>query len=106
MYAVAMIGVLAVLIGGASLVAKAYVAAQRAAAASDLGALAGARARVDGSGDPCTAAARIVERNGAQMIGCEIEGETVVITSSVAVTLGSFGLKDATAQARAGPVTE
>lgn len=105
-YAVAMIGVLAVLAAGTTLVAKAHVAYQRAAAAADLGALAGARALVDGTGDPCYAAAQIVQRNGAQLTGCAIEGETVVIDSTVAVSLGSFGLKDATARARAGPVPE
>lgn len=105
-YVVAMVGVLAVLAGGATLVAKAHVAQQRAAAAADLGALAGARALVDGTADPCTAAGQIVQRNGAQLAGCAIEGETVVITSAVTVRLGGLGLNDATARARAGPVPE
>lgn len=103
-YAVAMIGVLAALTAAATLIAKAQVSYQRAAAAADLGALAGARALVDGSDDPCGAAARIVRRNGAELAGCAIEGETIVITSRVSVTLGSFGIEAAAARARAGPV--
>lgn len=105
-YAVAMIGVLAVVAGAATLVAKAHVAYQRAAAAADLGALAGARALVDGTAEPCAAAAQIVQRNQAVLAGCVIEGQTIVITSRVAVRLGSLGLKDATARARAGPVRQ
>ncbi len=104
MYAVALLVVLGVVAGGAAFVAKAFVAHQRAAAAADLGALAGARALVDGDGDPCAAAGEIVQRNGADLADCVIEGQTVLITSTVAVDLGGFGVREATARARAGPV--
>lgn len=103
-YAVALLAVLGVVAGGVAFVAKAYVAQQRAAAAADLGALAGARALVDGVSDPCAAADQIVQRNGADLADCVIEGQTVLITSSVAVDLGGFGVREATARARAGPV--
>lgn len=105
-YAVAMLGVLTVLIAGGALLAKAHVAQQRAAAAADLGALAGAQALLDGTDDPCAAAARIVHRNDAQLAECVIDGETIIITSAVAVSLGGLGVHEATARARAGPVPD
>lgn len=105
-YVVAMLGVLGALTAGAVLVGKAHVAQQQAATAADLGALAGARALVDGTGDPCAAAAAIVHRNGAQLTGCVVEGENLLVSTTVPVGLGSLGLQNATARARAGPVPE
>lgn len=103
-YAAALAGVLIVITAAAAIIGKAHVAHRRAASAADLAALAAAQVLVDGSGDPCARATSVAGVNGAGVTACAIEGETVLITTSVPVDLGGLGLLDASASARAGPV--
>jgi secretion/DNA translocation related TadE-like protein len=86
------------------LVAAAYGARQRAAAAADLAALAGAARLADG--DPCAAAERVVAANGAQLAACSYDATSVAVTAAVPVppALRGLGAGPATARARAGPV--
>lgn len=92
--------VLVIYVGGAVL------ARHRAQSAADLSALAAAIDHVAGEVDPCASARNLAGRqsSGAELVGCRIVGEDVVVTVRVPVELGSFGTNDATAQARAGPV--
>jgi secretion/DNA translocation related TadE-like protein len=76
------------------------VARHRAESAADLGALAGARRAVDGSGDACGEAGRIVRANGARLVACRLEGFDVVVTAAVD---GPAGWGSAEGSARAGP---
>ena len=76
----------------------------RAQAAADLSALAAAGALDRGVVDACAAGGVIVERMGAVMNSCVVEGWDVVMEVSITLPLGQFGLRDAVAAARAGPV--
>lgn len=105
LYVAAVISILSALAAGAVILGKAHVAHGRAAAAADLAALAAAQVLLDGSGDPCARADAIAARNRARVDSCVIEGETVVVSASVPVELGSLGVLTASARARAGPVT-
>lgn len=92
-------------IGTAVLViGMARTARHQADAAADLAALAAASALLEGGAAPCAAAADIATRNGANLTGCTIEGQTVRVAVSVPVNLGTWGLGEALARARAGPV--
>lgn len=62
------------------------VARQRAQAAADLGALAGARHALAGEATACRYAARIVEANGAIMERCRLTGLDLTITVSAATS--------------------
>lgn len=76
----------------------------RAQAAADLSALAAAGALDRGIADACAAGGVIVERMGAVMTSCVVENWDVVVGVSITLPLGQFGLRDAVAAARAGPV--
>jgi len=86
------------------LLAVAQAARHRADSAADLAALAAAQALVDGTEVPCEAAGGNAAVNGAQLASCVIDGEVVTVSVSIDVRLGRFGLGEATATARAGPV--
>ncbi|QHC02329.1 hypothetical protein EK0264_07150 [Epidermidibacterium keratini] len=85
-------------------IGMARAARHQADAAADLAALAAASALLDGSAEPCTAANEVAARNGATLAGCAIEGQTVRVNVTVAVNLGRWGIGQAGARARAGPV--
>ncbi|WP_325027375.1 Rv3654c family TadE-like protein [Gordonia iterans] len=89
-------------------VGGAVQARHRAQAAADLGALAAARSQLFGEGDPCARARDLTARQeGAPAVtGCVLVGEDVVVTVTVRAWLGRFGVRDAVARARAGPVEE
>ena len=59
-------------------------ARQRAAAAADLGALAGAAAAATSSDQACRAAAWVVRENGGQLRRCTVESGDVRVTASAA----------------------
>ncbi len=70
--------------------------------AADLAALSGT-ARLQKHGDACAVAEEIAGDNDAEMAGCTIEGNDVVVTVHGVVPL-PFGLDGTiTSQARAGP---
>ncbi len=89
-------------------VGGAVLARHRAQAAADLGALAAARSQLFGEGDPCARARDLTARQeGAPAVtGCVLDGQDVVVTVTVRSLLGRFGVRDAVARARAGPVGE
>lgn len=80
-------------------IGAAMSARHRAQAAADLAALAAAGAEAD----QCAAAARIVVAMGAQLDRCRVDGPDAAVRARITVRLGMFGIKTATAAARAGP---
>jgi secretion/DNA translocation related TadE-like protein len=90
------------LLVAALLLAQAGVHAQRAAAAADLAALAGAdAARGLRPGDPCTVAAETARRNNASLTSCVLVGGGIVEVRTQLLQ-GSY-LGSATGRSRAGP---
>ncbi|PYC68286.1 helicase [Micromonospora arborensis] len=99
------VGMVFVLVGtfGAAVVGAA-MAAQRAAVAADLGALAGAGKAFDGDSAACTFAADIAARNGGRLVDCRLDGLDLLVTVEVAVTPLPGLTRIAASTARAGPV--
>jgi len=87
-------------------VGAAVLARHRAQSAADLSALAAAVDHVGGEPDPCAAARQsaAAQQPRADLVECRIDGEDVVVSVRVPVDLGTFGVRAATAKARAGPV--
>ncbi|MFT4125756.1 MAG: flp pilus-assembly TadE/G-like family protein [Gordonia sp. (in: high G+C Gram-positive bacteria)] len=87
-------------------VGVAVLARHRAQSAADLSALAAAVEQVGGQGDPCAVASVIVDeqRISARVARCVVDGDDVVVEVVVPVGLGRWGVRDAGARARAGPV--
>ena len=77
------------------------VAQRRAAAAADLSALAGAVAAQHGQ-DPCAAAHRMADLDGATLGSCEVDGERVRVVSEVELRMGGHELV-VRARGHAGP---
>ncbi|WSJ01992.1 flp pilus-assembly TadE/G-like family protein [Nocardia sp. NBC_01329] len=84
----------------------AVVARHRAQAAADLAALAAAGELWNGAEAGCAAAESLVQRTGAGLVRCEIDGWDAVISIEEKVPLGPFGTRSIRAVARAGPVEE
>ena len=80
------------------------VARHQAAAAADLGALAGARHAFSGEAAACSYAAELVGANHARLTACVLEGLDLVVTVEVDAGGPVRGLGTARAVARAGPV--
>lgn len=87
-------------------VGAAVLARHRAQAAADLSALAAAADHVAGNTDPCAVARAVAaaQRPSTEVVSCRLDGEDVLVSVRVPVDLGSFGVRAATASARAGPV--
>ncbi|WP_374102212.1 Rv3654c family TadE-like protein [Micromonospora sp. U21] len=100
--AVGLVFVLAGTYGAA--VASAAMAAQRAAVAADLSALAGAARAIDGDVTACGSAADIAARNGGRLVECRTDGLDVLVTVEVAVTPLPGLTRVVASTARAGPV--
>ncbi|WP_454050761.1 Rv3654c family TadE-like protein [Cellulomonas sp. Marseille-Q8402] len=93
------VAVTVLLTGALGMLVGAQVARSRAQAAADLGALAAAEHLLRGRAGPCAVARDVVERNGAVLASCTVEGGGVVaVRSTAAAPVG-----DATARASAGP---
>ncbi len=110
---VAVMAVVVLLAGLLAAAAAGIAAANRAQHAADLAALAAAASiavpvgvGLDGAAvtaaDPCGLGRRVAERNGADLVGCEV-GADGVVQVSVAVREGRGIGGDGHAQARAGP---
>jgi secretion/DNA translocation related TadE-like protein len=96
---------LAVLGAAVVLVSAAVVARHQATAAADLAALAGAGRAAVGDPDPCAAVARVASANRAEVDSCALRnGDVVEVRIHIRVRLGPFGVAEAPARARAGPV--
>ncbi|GAA2385632.1 flp pilus-assembly TadE/G-like family protein [Gordonia cholesterolivorans] len=91
----------AMLYSGAAVVAR-----HRAQSAADLSALAAAAVRVSGDGEACATARQLMSRQEGdpRMTGCVVDGDDVQLSVAVRVRLGRFGIREARAVARAGPV--
>lgn len=90
-------GIITALLGLCAVVGLAAVgliAAQQAALAADLAAVAGAWARHHGE-DACAAAAQVAELNGASLSACRVAGADVTVTAEV---------RGREVSARAGPI--
>lgn len=99
------LGLLAVLVFVAAVSAGTVgvvVTHRRAQAAADLAALAGAAALQRGE-DPCLAATRIARRHDARLGHCLVEGQTLAVTTTVALP-SVLGGRLVPARARAGPM--
>lgn len=101
-----MIAGLAVLLVAMLYVGAAVVARHRAQSAADLVALAGASAQLTGEGEACAEARLLAaKQEGApRVVRCTVDGDDVQVRVAVSVRLGRFGVREATAVARAGPV--
>ena len=102
------LGVIAVLLAAAVGIAgliQAQSATGRARAAADLAAISGATvlSSVVAPGDPCAMAGRVAAANGASVSACSVAGEDVTVSVVVPTTILGRP-RQATAQARAGPV--
>lgn len=99
------IAALASILIGVLYVGAAVVARHRAQSAADLGALAAASAQLIGD-DGCEAAADLLAgaEGSPRISSCIVDGEDVVLRIAVSVRIGGFGVRDAVAAARAGPV--
>ena len=102
------LGVIAVLLAAAVGIAgliQAQSATGRARAAADLAAISGATvlSSVIAPGDPCAMAQRVAAANGASVSTCSVAGEDVTVSVIVPTTILGRP-RQATAQARAGPV--
>jgi secretion/DNA translocation related TadE-like protein len=103
---VLMVAVVAVVLSAAAAalgLAAALVTRQRAEAAADLGALAGAQALLRGD-DACGAAGRVAAAGSARVVACDAAGTTVHLLVEVALPgpLGALDVPPARARARAG----
>lgn len=91
----------------AGLVSAVWVAVSlahhQAVAAADLAAVSAARALV-AADDPCGAAAEIAARHRADLLRCDVSGDTVEVVAAVRLGLGALGSPEVPATARAGPV--
>ncbi|MFC7958483.1 Rv3654c family TadE-like protein [Rhodococcoides kroppenstedtii] len=85
-------------------VGAAVAARHRVQAAADLAALAGAAALVEGDAAGCAAARVVGDRMGVVLATCAAEGWDLEVRFRVTVRLGRFGVREAVAVARAGPV--
>lgn len=96
---------LAVLLVAVLYLGAAVLARHRAQHAADLGALAAAVDAVSGADDPCARARELTTRqDGAPRVTrCARDGQDVLVAVVVRVRLGHWGVREATAQARAGP---
>ncbi|GAB17695.1 hypothetical protein GOEFS_036_01340 [Gordonia effusa NBRC 100432] len=86
-------------------VGAAVIGRHRAQSAADLAALGGAISQLAGQ-DACEKVADIVHRQAtnARLGRCETVGDDVVVTVIIGITLGHWGIREARASARAGPV--
>lgn len=103
--ALGVIAVALVLCLGASALMRSQSASGRAQAAADLAAISGATAltSVYHPDDPCQVATRVARANGAELTGCQVDGEDVTV--DVVVRIRILGVpRTAGARARAGPV--
>lgn len=103
--ALGVIAVALVLCLGASALMRSQSASGRAQAAADLAAISGATAltSVYHPDDPCQVATRVARANGAELTGCQVDGEDVTV--DVVVRIWILGVpRTAGARARAGPV--
>ncbi|MFC2780444.1 MULTISPECIES: Rv3654c family TadE-like protein [Actinomyces] len=104
-YALGVITVLLVAALGITGLIQAQSATGRARAAADLAAVSGATvlSSVIAPGDPCAMAGRVAAANGASVSSCSVTGEDVTVSVVVPTTILGRP-RQATAQARAGPV--
>lgn len=87
-------------------VGAAVVARHTAQSAADLAALSGAGAVDGGSEAACAASGEIATRMRTMLESCEVDGWDVVVEIRTPVALSAFGIGDAHAYARAGPVEQ
>jgi secretion/DNA translocation related TadE-like protein len=73
---------------------------EQARVAADFGALAGARQAMAGAGPACAEARLLVERNGAKLVGCVLDGLDLIVTAEQA----GPGGRTARVTSRAGPI--
>ncbi len=101
----AMVAVLVLCLAVVGALLSAVEASHRARAAADLAALAAAGALLDPAVDraPCAVAGDLAGRNGGQLRSCDVHGDTVTVSVTVAPAVSALGV--ATARARAGPAS-
>jgi secretion/DNA translocation related TadE-like protein len=104
--AVGLVGALAATLLALAVVAAGVVANQRAVTASDLAALAGAQALIDGGtlSAACQAATDTARSNGAELTSCgRSPPNDLAVSCSIGVDLPVLGQRAAMASAVAGP---
>lgn len=100
-----LVAVAVLLAGAGAVLAQAGAAAARAGAAADLAALAAADVLLGRApGDPCAAARRVAQADGAAVTGCRPDAGGTVVVDVVVVPAGAAAaVGPARATARAGP---
>lgn len=98
--AVACVGLLLVVALALAEVGAWFAADRRVRAAADLAALAAAASVVT---DPCAQAELVAERNGAELVSCEVVGREVSVVTSLPAPSRWGPSVDLTGRARAGP---
>lgn len=101
--AVAAVLVVLAATAGAAYLGAAVLARHRAQSAADLAAVAAASTVAAGADAACAQAMRIAAEMRAVVNACAVDGLDIVLTAEAAVTLGRWGVRPATAHARAGP---
>jgi secretion/DNA translocation related TadE-like protein len=91
---------------GAFLYGAAVTGRHRAETAADLAALAAAVHVPDGESAACAEASLTAARNGGTVRACRVVGDDVEVAVSAPIRLGGFGVRTASALARAGPVAD
>lgn len=101
------IAALTLVLAGVVYFGAATIARHSAQSTADLSALAGAGAHLAGD-DACTRAAEVARRqpNGPRLIRCGVVDDDVTVDVGVPVVLGRWGVREAVASARAGPVDQ
>src|SRR5690606_4614044 len=102
MLVVTMTGVLLFVTVALVLCAGLVRAHRMAQSAADLAALAGARALTLGA-DACAEVAAVATANGAVLTGCDVQGDTVLVTVAVPGPAWPGLDADLVGEARAGP---
>lgn len=100
---IALAGIVAVT-GGLLHVGSAVTARHTAQSSADLSALAGAGALERGAEAGCAAATDVATRMRTVLAECTVEDWDVIVQVRAPVLLSRFGIGDAQASARAGPV--
>jgi secretion/DNA translocation related TadE-like protein len=101
------IGLVLVMAGAAgAAIGAARVGRHQARLAADAGALAGAVRAVEGRRAACDRAAQLVAANGGRLVECLVQGLDIVVRAEVTVTPLPGLVRQVTAAARAGPVTD
>lgn len=103
LWGVALMGLLMAVAAALAAVGSVRVARHRVNNAADLSALAAARLALADPEGACARASSLAERNGVELVACEITGDVADVWTSLSITLPVAGTLTLTGRSRAGP---